>query len=343
MKGILILLSVIAAFVLSGCDDTKPVERAVYYWRTTLTISEKECAFLADKGVDIVYLHLFDVVERDGEFRPSSTLRFKDRLPSSVKVIPVVFIESGLIKKGSDVDSLAGLIIRRADKMLTVNGYPKPDEIQIDYDWTLTNREPYFSVLARAREIMALRGGKVSTTIRLHQLSQPAPPVDYGALMVYNVGNITRVDEENSILLEKTVEPYLNNLRNYDLPLVTALPVYSWDIIFSGREFQAIAKSLNLDDTTMFTRLDENHFRCNRYGPMTMAGTANSDAGRIYPGDIVRNEFVKPETLTAVLKDIRQVNPEATRRLILYHLDEKSLDHYETEFLEKLFGGTNAR
>ena len=75
---------------------------------------------------------------------------------------------------------------------------------------------------------------QLSTTIRLHQLSMKAPPVDYGALMLYNTGDPRKWVERNPILDIRDVSPYLKRLNDYPLPLAAAYPVFSWLRIING-------------------------------------------------------------------------------------------------------------
>lgn len=332
--------------ILSSCtrdSDETLGGNAIYYWRTTLSLSPQERAALGDLDIKTLYLHMFDIQEKDGGLRPTSTLIFSDTLPGDIEIVPVVFIEPSALNGTASTDSLADRIIRRVDRMLTLNGYPRPSEVQIDFDWTIRNRDRYYAILRRANEVLHSEGRRLSTTIRLHQLSQPVPPVDYGVLMVYNVGRINDPDEANSILSRETVRPYLKALHKYALPLATALPVYSWDIVFSDNRFKAIAHSLTLSDTTAFHHVGDNWFRAMRYGPLAMAGSRDGSGGRLFPGDMVRHEFVTPETLSAVRDDIRKAAPDATRRIILYHLDEKSLRQYDTHFLQTIFDGSGRR
>jgi hypothetical protein len=56
----------------------------------------------------------------------------------------------------------------------------------------------------------------------------PAPPADYGVLMLYNTGDPRKFMERNPILDLRDVAPYLRWLNDYDLPLAAAYPVYSW-------------------------------------------------------------------------------------------------------------------
>lgn len=341
-RCIVSVLFICAMLLSAGCSggSGSTEERAVYYWRTTLKLSEKERRFIANNDIDVVYLHLFDVRDVGGELMPSSTLSFRDTIPGGVRVVPVIFIEPGALNGSAPVDSLASRIISRCDKMLAQNGYPLPDEVQIDFDWTLSNRKKYYAVLENAVDIMHSRGGVLSTTIRLHQLAQDPPPVDRGVLMVYNTGNITDFSEPNSILDHSSVKPYIGMLRSYSLPLSTALPIYSWDVVFSGGEFKAISRSLDVSDTAMFVPEHDGRYRCINYGPLAMAGSRDGLGGRIYPGDVVRHEFVSPATLTAVFSEIKSTRPDAVKNIVLYHLDEKSILQYEPEFLEKLTGGS---
>lgn len=344
MRPVLLLVLIFLLAATIACrreENDAPKGRAVYYWRTTLRLSPYEKEFLESGGIETVYLHLFDVVRREEGLGPANSLLFHDTLPKDIEIIPTVFIDPGALSQPDSADSLASAIINRCDRMLTENGYSRPEEIQIDYDWTGSDRVHYFRLLEKARDIMHRRGGRLSTTVRLHQLSQPAPPADYGALMVYNVGNITDPDENNSILNLRIVDRYIGALREYRLPIATALPVYSWNIVFSDDRFKAIAHSLDVRDTAMFRPVDSIHYRAMHYGPLAMAGKRDGSGGRIFPGDIVRHESVSPAILETVLERIRKIRPGSAGRVIIYHLDEKSLRQYDQHFLQKILGGSS--
>ena len=96
----------------------------------------------------------------------------------------------------------------------------------------------YYDFLREVREAWKSLGGTriLSTTIRLHQLSMEAPPVDYGALMIYNTGDPQKWTERNPILDQRDVAPYLRYLDDYPLPMAAAYPVFSWLRIISGVE-----------------------------------------------------------------------------------------------------------
>ena len=54
------------------------------------------------------------------------------------------------------------------------------------------------------------------------------PPVDYGALMIYNTGDPRKWEERNPILDMRDVAPYLKRLDKYPRPLAAAYPVFHW-------------------------------------------------------------------------------------------------------------------
>ena len=62
----------------------------------------------------------------------------------------------------------------------------------------------------------------------------PAPPVDYGVLMIYNTGDPQQFMEKNPILDIRDVQPYLRYLADYPLPMAAAYPVFQWTRTISG-------------------------------------------------------------------------------------------------------------
>ena len=120
---------------------------------------------------------------------------------------------------------LAEKIVKRIRQMNETNDIKHISEIQIDCDYTLKSRKNYYEFL---KEVKQAWGQTLSTTIRLHQLSMEAPPVDYGVLMIYNTGDPRKWEERNPILDIRDVQPYLKRLDSYPLPLAAAYPVYQW-------------------------------------------------------------------------------------------------------------------
>ena len=212
---------------------------AVYYWRTDLRLDSTERAFLSDYHISKFYCRYFDVVMSDaGEPKPNATISFSDTLPDSIEMIPTVYITEDCMH--SDHDGLAEKIVARIRQMNETHDIANVHEIQIDCDYTSKSRKRYYAFLEEVSRLWktgnsGLSGDSrlsarptLSTTIRLHQLSMQAPPVDYGALMVYNTGDPRKSEERNPILDYRDAYPYLNHLDSYPLPLATAYPVFRW-------------------------------------------------------------------------------------------------------------------
>ena len=224
-----------------GCSQQKqeslPEGNAVYYWRTDLRLDSMERAFLKTYHINKVYCRYFDVVmDENGEPMPNATITFSDTLPAGVEMIPTVYITIDCLQKSHK--GLAEKLVKRIRQMNETNDISGVREIQIDHDYTARNMKVYYDFLREVREAWKSLGGTriLSTTIRLHQLSMEAPPVDYGALMIYNTGDPQKWTERNPILDQRDVAPYLRYLDDYPLPMATAYPVFSWLRIISGVE-----------------------------------------------------------------------------------------------------------
>ena len=219
--------------LIMGCSKQKAqdddLERcnSVYYWRTDLRLDSAEKAFLNQYNIKKVYCRYFDVVMNDGASEPSpnATITFSDTLPEGIEIIPTIYITEDCMHK--PYKGLAKKIVDRILQMNETNDIKNVREIQIDCDYTSKSRTTYYKFLEEIRHHLST-AYHLSTTIRLHQLSMPAPPVDYGVLMVYNTGDPRKWEERNPILDYRDVYPYLSRLDKYPLPLATAYPVYQW-------------------------------------------------------------------------------------------------------------------
>ena len=223
--------------VLSSCNSRESLndENAVYYWRTEWRLDSLERSFLSRYDVRRVYCRYFDVViddTDDSEPHPNATISFVDTVPSDLEIIPTVYITEACMHRRHE--GLAEKVVRRLVQMNETHDVVGVKEIQMDCDYTVQSRQLYYDFLADVRRIAADHGLRLSTTIRLHQLSMPVPPVDYGVLMIYNTGDPRRFEERNPILDLRDVQPYLRYLDDYQLPLAAAYPVYEWVRTISG-------------------------------------------------------------------------------------------------------------
>lgn len=342
-----LLAALLCALAAASCSSegrsAAPKGPAVYYWRTVLKLKDAERQFLTDHRVEAVYLRMFDVVRgADGRLRPEATLLFADTLPHGVEIVPTVFIVPSALTDTAGVSRLASDIIERTTAMMVKNGYDEPAELQLDFDWTARNAPTYFGLLREAQRQLHERGKRLSVTVRLHQLNMDPPPADYGVLMMYNTGSFTDPDEECSILSERTAVPYLRHLSKYPLSLCTALPAYSWDLVFEGREFRFIARGINLSDTAQFAPVGPGEYRCRRYTASPIAANAANMTARIYPGYRIRHEQPRAEVIERIAGAIGSVRPDALNRTVIYHLDQQSITQYETAFYRRFFGRSDA-
>ena len=259
---------VLCAMVLSSCSrqtDVQPV-RSMYYWRTVFTLSQAERDFMKAHHVERLYVRYFDVVlNEQGEPMPNATIKFEAPSPNPTaspdpskgrgdanelpvcsplpleglgEVIPVVFITNDCMARTHE--GLAEKVLTRVLQMNETHDVKGVSELQIDSDWTITTRRNFFAFLDELRPLAKAKGIALSATIRLHQLSQPVPPVDRGVLMVYNTGDVTRFDCHHPILDLNDVRQYLRHLKNYDLPLSAAYPLFSWRVLFRNGRYVGI-------------------------------------------------------------------------------------------------------
>lgn len=242
------LTAVVACVALMACNsqqESLAEENAIYYWRTEFRLDSAERAFLKQYNINKVYCRYFDVVMASADTSeiavpmPNATLIFSDSVPQGVEVVPTVYITEDCMHK--DHERLAEKLVRRILQMNETNDIKGVRELQIDCDYTARSRQTYYKFLNDiSRQWSALsprsnhQSPTVSTTIRLHQLSMAAPPIDYGVLMLYNTGDPQKFDERNPILDIRDVAPYLSHLSDYPLPLAAAYPVFQWSRTIYG-------------------------------------------------------------------------------------------------------------
>ena len=220
-------MSLLLCLLMAGCSERQELTEgnAVYFWRTDLRLDSTEWTFLQRYHINKVYCRYFDVVidEEGAEPKPNATIGFSSTLPDSIELIPTIYITEDCMHQAHQ--GLAEKIVKRIRQMNETNDIKHISEIQIDCDYTLKSRKNYYEFL---KEVKQAWGQTLSTTIRLHQLSMEAPPVDYGVLMIYNTGDPRKWEERNPILDIRDVQPYLKRLDSYPLPLAAAYPVYQW-------------------------------------------------------------------------------------------------------------------
>ena len=224
----------IAVLMLTGCQQQSPMpqQNSVYYWRTEWHLDSVERNFLKQYDIQKVYCRYFDVVMRNDEPMPNATISFAEPVDPSLSIVPTVYITEDCMH--SEHKGLATKIVERIIQMNETNDVKQVKEIQIDCDYTGRSLKNYYQFLEDVRKIADQHDMRLSTTIRLHQLSMEVPPADYGVLMLYNTGNPQKYAERNPILDIRDVMPYISKLDDYALPLAAAYPVFLWQRTIYG-------------------------------------------------------------------------------------------------------------
>lgn len=279
---------------------------AIYYWKTVFRLSEQEKDFLHKENIGRIYLRMFDVTEGAPMAVPNATITFGTPVPSNVEIVPTIFITVEALKQTADANQLGVLaekIVKRVTAICSWNDIENWEEIQLDCDWTESTRDAFYIL---CQEVMKRAEGKLlSSTIRLHQLTQKVPPVDYGVLMVYNTDRFDDCMTDNSILNNNTVERYLNKKMEFNLPLDIALPIFQWDIVFRGEKFVRIAKRYEDPDSAETIRHEQVPFE----------------------------ELMETQRL---LTKYLNLKPKG-HSIILYHLDSVNINNYRHEEIKTIY------
>lgn len=356
------LFFIAAVLLSSGCHSrtsgngtTLPEQalpggtRAVYFWKTRFELDADEMLFLKHHNIGRIYLRLFDVgieeapMARERRVVPLGTVKVVSEKPDWVEIVPTVFITVPALRKTSDkpdgIRTLSGQIVTRVLKMCDYHDLGVVHELQLDCDWTKETQEAYFALcrevkaeFARmAEEGRAFKKVAVSSTIRLHQLRTEVPPVDRGALMVYNTGNVRDHATGNSILSPDEVRKFLGRGPvRYKLPLDFAWPTFSWGVWYRGGTFMGLLHRSDYSDAA-------------RYAPSPKEGWFDVtkhhmlEGHHLMQGDLIRVEDSPIDSVLTVQAMVNEAFPGRQHRNIIYHLDSRNLSKYTDNEIETLF------
>lgn len=301
-------LYVIFVFILLGCKEQLPNRKKpefnFYHWSQQVDLSSEQESILAKAKSKKLYVRFFDVQWSDEYDAPVPvSVTNLDSYLAQIEVVPTIYITNEVMKNlsGNRIGQrdLAKRIVRKIDKAV-LNYDLNTTKLQIDCDWTGSTKDAYFQFLTDLRqEIDSTQ--KLSATIRLHQIKYAdktgIPPVDEGALMVYNVGDVRSRAEVNSIFDKATVKKYLSGFEEYSLPLNIALPSFSWGVVYTRYGVRPINDMLKSEiDTTSSTPLGNNEYRIGNY----------SGNRYMYKGDTVRIEQPNQADIQWALEQLNQ-------------------------------------
>ncbi len=326
-----------------GCtnnnDDSKSSDKtnAVYYWRTTLECDSIERDFLKANEVNRAYVRFFDIVVDESPIAidavvPNATLQIKDTLPVK-DIVPTIYITTEAIAKmQSNEDVWAEKIVKRVYNMCSYNEIDEPKELQLDCDWTVRTQQTFFALCSAVRKELQKRNPEVmlSATIRLHQLNQSAPPVDYGVLMLYNTGSFNNPKEPNSIISVENIKPYLKYLVDYSLHLDYAYPIFSWNLVYTpNNNFKGLINSGSELHDNILNHVSGNNFE--------VAKDTIINNIYLYQGDIIRKEDAPFKTIMEVKNLVEQYSGNKNCNIILYQLGKKNISNYSSDEFKQIY------
>lgn len=315
-----------------------PSKNAIYYWKTTFDPTEFEKDFYEDHNIGKMYIRMFDVDIKEDYLhdtitaRPIATTVFKQKPPHNMEIVPTVFFTLPAIEIcGNNPEEYSRRLIKRIDAMAFRYSFSnRIREIQFDCDWTASTEQAYFRFCKETARLLEERDLILSSTIRLHQLRQPAPPVARGALMLYNTGAFMDAKTTNSILDWKEAEPYIEK-ASYPLPLDFAYPTFSWNLLFRGDSFQYIIRDLG-------NKLTLQHY-WNTVGNNMYAKTDFCiGENEIRKGDRVRTECPEFWQIKRVKTRAEQRLKDSQSNVIIYHSDSTNLSRYTHDEIDFIYG-----
>jgi hypothetical protein len=330
------LLALLVFILFLGCNRRDQVTRSFYYWKQDFSISTAEEKVLTDLKINKLFVRFFDVqwIEEEEEAYPVSKINFTDKLKNEMAIVPVIYIENAVLKN-TDVnktDTLADNIVKSVHAILKSQKL-NANEVQIDCDWTESTRDKYFQVL---RSIKNKTRWKLGATIRLHQVKYKektgVPPIDYGLLMYYNMGQLNTNANSNSIYSAKTASLYKDYIYSYPLDLDVALGLFSWGV--HSRNGKGVRLINNWNKELI---VDDHHFKVTSANNYICIKDTVVNQSMIYVGDLIKIEETSSEELLNIASELNEEIKNDSISVIFYHLDDFILKNYETKKLENIY------
>lgn len=345
----------------------KTINRSFYHWKQSFEWTATDSLLLQQLQLNTLYIRFFDIIwEPPKEAIPTAIIDFKSPVPSSVNIIPCIYIENNVFKKyytGNAVDikktlnkeviqDLAQKTAKKIQALFPTN-HPHPlPEIQIDCDWTASTQQAYFYFLEAFKKANPTPI-QLSATIRLHQIKYAdktgVPPVDKGLLMYYNMGKVKEMDTKNSILDNTIGQQYINDKTTYALPLDLALPIFEWGVLYQNGRFAGIINGLNqaqLDTIGVFKTAVPpawKRFKGAGYAPnetpifhMVEEEMVLGDRF-LRIGDFIRLEGVQQQALWQAAQICRPVLGTNDTHLAFYHWQPSLINQQSYETLDSLY------
>ncbi|CAN5906503.1 hypothetical protein BH11MYX2_BH11MYX2_30920 [soil metagenome] len=331
---------IVIALAIAACSSSRAAapetqaDRAFYFWRSSLLLSPTEKQTLVEQHVTKLYVRAFDLGWNPEQQRADvmGALDVVDVPP--VATVPVVFIRQDVFAHlpASEIPALAqrtwDTVVVRTQKL------GAPTELQLDCDWTDRSRDNYF---AFARELKRIAHVPLSATIRLHQIKYRertgVPPVDRGALMLYNMGEIAAGDDQKAIFDAATTKKYIARLHEYPLPLDVALPIWSWTLHARDGAMVDLMQSTDPDELPTLDFVQAT----SRPTQYIVTRTAFLHGVLLREGDTLEIERTTPADTLAAAALVRPLLSPARRSIVLFDLSDRNLSRYPHDQLAAIF------
>ncbi|MCX6352260.1 MAG: hypothetical protein NTX03_10415 [Bacteroidetes bacterium] len=325
-------------FILFSCKKHHHItHKNFYHWQSEFNISDSGKQRLKELNITRLYTRFFDVVwdKEANQPMPTSVVKFQSTMPYGIEIIPTIYIKNEVFLKLNDnaITKLSQNISHKINAMAVENKIPFT-ALQFDCDWTEKTSAKYFQFLKNITQLNPKK--RLEATIRLHQvkyfIKTGVPPVNRGALMFYNMGEVSDFNTTNSIFDEKTAKEYLHNFDKYPLPLDVALPLYHWGVVFHNGVAVRLAYGLTNTDCSQNINLEK--IAKNKYVAKCNTIVKNH---RILQGEIIRLEVADAELSAQAAALISPYIKNDSLSVTIYHWDEKNIIHYSTPQIEKIF------
>jgi hypothetical protein len=331
----------ILVFFTACQKKERQVTTAFYHWKTNAGVSDFEKKSLDSLKTKTIYKRIFDVDWNDEAHFPEPISIAQSFKWDNLKIIPTVFITNKTFIQLTDnqLDTFVSVFVRKIIENIVEGSF---EEIQVDCDWTQTTRDKFFLFLKKLKKVSQK---KLSVTIRLHQVKDKnvmgVPPVDKVMLMVYNMGNLDDAKTQNSILDINTLKLYVANLKNYNLKLDIALPIFSWGVVVRDGEVVKLINGLTNDDffpscePQNFVPLPIKKINTNRF---EILENMYVKGFYLYKNDEIRLENTPLSILTETTDILAQNIDNQPLTIAFFYLDSVLLKRYTCGAFDGLVG-----
>ncbi|MBV7533601.1 hypothetical protein [Chitinophaga sp. sic0106] len=340
-----LLLFIWITLLFASCQEAveRHPEPAFYFWKQSWIGNPVELQYLQQLPAKKLYIKMFDVTVDavSGQPTPVAIFRQQAPLPAEQPVVPVIFIMNEVWAQLKDSLAIAGFTEKTTRLLETLTaGLPNKSiqEIQIDCDWTQTSSSPYFNYLTQLQQQPWFKGKTISATIRMHQVkyrtSSGTPPVDKGLLMCYNMGDLRKAGDHNSILDLETMQAYIGSDRitNYPLPLDIALPLFDWTVLFEQGQYKGILRNIGTTELS-------NHKLFIPQGKQLFVVKNDTliNGYLLRKGSELRREATNIGLLKSAAHMLSRQRQDYHPTIIFYHLDAATLKNYPLHELQEIY------